>query len=340
MNLDNDKLDATRLTRPPDSGRRARRLRYISLAALATAALAGCGSAHPTGPAAVPATTRTGAGPATATVPPGVASPSPSHASSSPSRTSPGSTHAASKPATASPSKSASGSGGSGGSSVSASCVTSAAKGSCGPYRYAQIEGTSNDPTVNEDVWNPIGGWHQTLYANNPGDWSVVANLPSGNTAVVSYPSSGSNYNERALSSFSVLTSSFSEKMNANNGTSAWAAYDVWFNNWGNEVMIQHDFANNGACPTLATATFGGSNGVPSQQWNLCKYGTELIWKLPYSEHAGRVDILAMTKWLVNNNGYLPQNSKLTAIGYGWELCSTGGQSETFHLSSYSISAH
>ena len=217
------------------------------------------------------------------------------------------------------------------------SCTTSAAQGSCGPYTYPQMQGTSTAPTVNNDVWSPISGWQQTLHANNPGDWGVTANMPAGNTAVVSYPSNEATYGERSLSSFSKITSSFSETMNATSKTSAWAAYDIWGNNWGYEVMIQHDFANNGACSYVATADFGGSNGVPVQKWGLCQYGTELIWKLTSgSEQSGSVDILAMLTWL-ESHGYLPSNSTLTAIGYGWEICSTGGANENFQVNSYSI---
>jgi hypothetical protein len=216
-------------------------------------------------------------------------------------------------------------------------CVTSAAKANCGPFTYPQIEGTSSNPTVGQDVWSPITGWQQTLYANSPGDWHVVANMPAGNTAVVSYPSSGSNYGDRPLSSFSAMYSSFSENMNATSGTSAWAAYDIWLNNGNNEVMIQHDFANQGACDTAATADFGGSGGVPVQHWNFCQYGSMLNWKLPGNEQSGSVDILAMLTWL-ENHGYLPKGSTLGLIGYGWEIASTGGQSETFRVSRFSIS--
>lgn len=222
--------------------------------------------------------------------------------------------------------------------STSYSCTTSAAKGSCGPYTYPQMQGTTSAPTVNNDVWAPISGWQQTLHANNPGDWSVTANMPAGNTAVVSYPSNEANYNERSLSSFSKLVSSFSENMHATSSTSAWAAYDIWTNNWANEIMIQHDFANNGPCSFVATADFGGSNGVPVQKWGLCTYGSELIWKLTSgSEQTGSVDVLAMLTWL-ENHGYLPSNSNLTAIGYGFELCSTGGANENFQVNGYSIS--
>lgn len=249
------------------------------------------------------------------------------------------------KPATSRPSPTSStrsgsaggSSSGSGSSSGRAACVTAALRANCGPFSDSQIQGTSSDPTVSNDVWNPISGWQQTLYANNPGNWYTVATGPSGNTAVVSYPSSGSNYNERALSSFPALYSSFSENMHAQSGTSAEAAYDVWLNNWKNEVMIQHDMVNRGSCPTLATTSFGGSNGVPVRTWTLCKYGSELIWQLSGAgEQSGSVDILGMLKWLVSHS-YLPQSNGLTAIGYGFEICSTGGRPETFTVTGYSV---
>ena len=45
-----------------------------------------------------------------------------------------------------------------------------------------------------------------------------------------------------------------------------------------------------------------------------------------------------MLTWL-ENHGYLPKGSTLGLIGYGWEIASTGGQSETFAVSRFSISA-
>jgi hypothetical protein len=172
--------------------------------------------------------------------------------------------------------------------------------------------------------------------------------MPAGNTAVVSYPSVGQNFHAVGalsqplpLSQLSTLTSSFSEAMNATAGTSAWAAYDIWTS--GGEVMIQHDFAGNGDCSTSATGvTFGGPNGVPTQQWHFCKYGSELIWKLGVDENhkvnqqTGSVDLLGMLTWLVNH-GYLPQNTTISLLGYGWEICSTGGQPETFTVDRFTI---
>ena len=135
------------------------------------------------------------------------------------------------------------------------------------------------------------------------------------------------------------MVSSFSETMNATSSTNAWATYDIWMGN-GDEIMVQHDFSPHAdpECPHVATATFGGSFGVPVQTWGLCKFGTEFIWQLPASasEHSGSVDILAMLTWL-EQHGYVPRNDPLGAIGYGWEICSTGGVNETFQVSKFSI---
>ena len=234
--------------------------------------------------------------------------------------------------------------------SLSSACTVSTAKGSCGPYgNYASITGTTSATNVGNNVWNPISGWHQKLDAVSPGDWSVTANMPAGNTAVVSYPSVGANYGQSSgdaepLSHFSSLYSAFSENMNATSATSAWAAYDIWLgpsskSSATDEVMIQQDFANNGACTAEASAAFGGSAGGPVQTWNLCQFGSELVWKLTGgNEQSGTVDILAMLNWLVAR-GYLANDTGLFSIGYGWEICSTGGRNENFQVSSFSITA-
>ena len=139
----------------PGRGRRLRRWVFISLAVLTVAALAGCDSGHTAGKSAAPAAST-------------AAGPTPTTTSPSPSPTSTGTT---------------------------TTCVTSAAKGSCGPYRYPAITDSNGHNTyVEQDVWNPIPGWSQTLHTTDPGNWNVTANMPAGNTAVVSYPSNGQTY--------------------------------------------------------------------------------------------------------------------------------------------------
>jgi hypothetical protein len=229
-----------------------------------------------------------------------------------------------------------------------AACVTSDKQGQCGPYSDPQIKGTTAASLIGNNVWNPIPGWAQTLYVTSPGNWRVTANMPAGNTAVLSYPSLGANFGKvtnapTPLSAFASIYSSFSENMNATARTSGWAAYDIWLGqgtstSWSHEVMIQHDFAGAGPCPFAATASFGGSGGVPVQTWHLCQYGSELIWKLAGNEQSGTVDVLAMLTWLVNH-GYLPHDAGLWLVGYGWEICSTGGANENFQLNNFAISA-
>jgi hypothetical protein len=220
-------------------------------------------------------------------------------------------------------------------------CVTSTVKGACGPYLYPLIyHSDGQDTFVGQDVWNPIPGWSQTLHVFSPGNWYAIADMPAGNTAVVSFPNVGEEYYyTNSLAGFSSIYSSFGENMHPTGGTSAEAAYDIWLNDWGNEVMIQHDIVNRGSCPVAATASFGGSGGVPVQDWHLCKYGSELIWQLVgQGEQSGRVDILSMLDWLVSH-GYLPRKSGLTDISYGFEICSTAGHPETFTVSRFTISA-
>ena len=130
-------------------------------------------------------------------------------------------------------------------------------------------------------MWNPIPGWSQTLHATDPGNWYVTANMPAGNTAVVSFPNTGQSTTTMdpprwlLLDLLVVFREYEPGERDRRRGS-----LDIWLNNWGNEVMIQHDIVNRGTCPVAATATFGGSGGVPVQNWNLCQFGTELIWQL------------------------------------------------------------
>jgi hypothetical protein len=221
--------------------------------------------------------------------------------------------------------------------------------GQCGPYDYpANTASNGYNTYVGQDVWSPIPGWSQTLHATNPGNWYVTANMPAGNTAVVSYPSNGQgssgNGTAPRISSYSSLTSAFAENMHSGSGTDAEAAYDIW-TAAGDEIMIQHDFsALRPRCsaaagdPVLATVGFAEPGTGTIQDWKFCEYGSERIWQFAGNEQAGSVDIRAMLTWLMNK-GYLPKNSELGLIGYGFEICSTGGQPENFTVSSYSLAA-
>ena len=233
-----------------------------------------------------------------------------------------------------------------------ARCVTSSPKGSCGPYHFSGItaSGGSNTYVLN-NMWAPNAGTTQTLRANGPDSWSVTANSrPAGYTGVQTYPDTQQIYTRTdntpdPLSGFASIISSFTETMNASGGTSAEAAYDIWLGqntatNYADEVMIWNDQANRGTCggaTVRAHASFGGSHGVPQQNWTLCKYGSsELIWYLTSAnEQSGIVDVLSMLTWL-EGHGYLPAGSGLNQIDYGFEICSTPGP-KTFTVDRFAI---
>jgi hypothetical protein len=268
---------------------------------------------------------------------------------------SPAATSSAARSAGPAATSSASRSPGPGTSAAAAACVTTSASGSCGPYTYPQNTDSNGYNTyVGNDMWNAIPGATQKLTATNPGNWNVVANLPAGNTAVVSYPSTSQQYpipngtDPTPVADFASMYSTFTENMNATKGTSAEAGYDIWFDDSGasDELMVQNDMSNRGSCADLgviATVAFGGSGGVPVQKWNFCKYGDELIWQLTpppgdnsavWGVRSGTVDLLAMMKWVINHK-YMAAGSKLDSVGYGWEICSTGGQNETFQITRF-----
>ncbi len=229
-------------------------------------------------------------------------------------------------------------------SSSRAVCVTSAQMGHCPFGRYPDITGASTDPYVDQNVWNPISGWQQTLRATDPGHWYVTANMPAGNTGVISFPNTGFFFNE-PLSGFSSIVSSFTDSIPATAGTNAEASYDIWFNNTGaiHEVMIQNDYSP-GRSPSCGTWTatsvqFGSGNGIPAHPWDLCVSGSTAFWETADGDMpSGNIDVLAMLNWLVSH-GQLPTGVQLSGFSYGFEISSTGGVDENFRVSSFSLAA-
>ncbi len=229
-------------------------------------------------------------------------------------------------------------------------CVTSSQNGSCGPYTFSGISGllSGNRPSVIQDIWNPIGGISQKLTAYSPARWSVTANMPASNTAVISYPDTQQTYTTTSnkpepLSSFHSITSTYAENGPAAKGDDWEAAYDIWAgtgsNNYAQEIMIWVD--NHGQRPAgsqIGTATIGG---VGYQVWSTRgkgAVGNPVSLVLDSNQPSGSVNILADLQWL-ESNGYVPAGSGLNQIDFGFELCSTGGASQTFNVTNYGITA-
>jgi hypothetical protein len=190
--------------------------------------------------------------------------------------------------------------------------------------------------------------------------WSVTAEEPTGNTAVMSYPTTqqltndwcGSGWagcaspTDAPLASLKSLSSSYAETMPHNSGTDAEAAWDIWLSNNGaansNEVMVWVDNVNRGSGGAAKLANYTTPDG---KAWTLYQYGGsggELIWSLGQGSFAqqasGTVDLLSLLNWLASH-GYEGSGTAVSQVDFGWEICSTGGASEKFTLGTYGITA-
>ena len=225
-----------------------------------------------------------------------------------------------------------------------------------GPPAHPKFESTGlnagwTDPetgfNISNDMWNcpQAACGRQEVWANSSGDWGVVSTMAKGNTAVLVYPAVQQQFgaNQPALlGNASELVSTFNEAMPTTAGTIGEAAYDIWLNDWNTEVMIWVDNQHQTFYqPLLGTATFGGqqfriymdhgvSHGYPSGPF---------FFVLQHNETHGTIDILAVFHWL-ERAGYLSAaKDTLTAVDFGWEICSTNGVPENFNISHYTLTA-
>jgi hypothetical protein len=191
---------------------------------------------------------------------------------------------------------------------------------------------------VTQDMWNASNySVQQALYACSYRSWYVVANMnnDSGDGAVKTYPNVHEDFNERKISSFSSITSAFSEH-GPHVGIYEYA-YDIWLNgvasNGSTEVMIWNDnFHQAPSGSVQGSATFSGHG---YQVW---RNGSYIAFVADSNFTAGTVDLLAVFKWIINK-GWIPSTSTVGQIDYGVELVSTSGAPATFSFSNFSISA-
>ena len=254
-------------------------------------------------------------------------------------------------------------------------CVTSSPTGTC-PRGGAYAAGSTNSNKYNTYVANNC--WadpscQQTLSANSVGDWQVTANEPAGNGSVKTAPEVQQQFNnwcaavstwenldpggcgnslmsDTPISAMSQLTSTYAESTPHNSQTIAQWAWDNWLGNdsgYPTEVMVWVD--NNGRCNS---GSFGTQVHAPvtiaGQEWTPHQYphSSEFIWSLDgpggagtcAQQASGTVDLLALLKWM-QANGYAAPGATLSLVDGVWEICSTGGQPETFTVTKYSINA-
>ena len=194
---------------------------------------------------------------------------------------------------------------------------------------------TSDGFDLYNNEWNSSANpGPQKICGNNGHDWQVTSTQRARNTEVLTYPSVQKNYPNRALSSFTSMTSSYAESMNATAGTDAEAAYDIWINDLNKEVMFWVD--NHGQAPAgskVATVTLGGLT------WDYYQTDGYYAFVLNHNATSGTVDLLAGIKYLISR-GVLSSSDKLWQVNFGWEICSTAGVPQTFTMSNFTLASN
>jgi hypothetical protein len=202
---------------------------------------------------------------------------------------------------------------------------------------------TYGGPFLDQNVWAGVTGQTQSMRANSPGDWQVTSYIKPGSNpsnAVTTYPNSGFDINEpnTLLTSMPDITSTFADTVPAaSTGASGWQGYDLWFNSWGDEEMIQTQYVNAAPCSYDAVQQFKEPGTGTEQTFGLCNFGGpggEKVWHLVpdgtvvggnavLNETSGSVDITAMTDYLISN-GYMktstPASTTVTALSAGFEI--------------------
>ena len=229
--------------------------------------------------------------------------------------------------------------------------------GVCGAYDYPKIPMSNGYNTyVSNQAINVHGT--ETVNANSPDDWQVVANLNDCGGCVQTFPDVqqltnnwngsgwGSGSQDTPLASLSKLQINYSET-SPSSGASYEFAPDIWQDNYNSDVMFWVD--TQGRCNTGAFGdTVLGHAVLGGQSWTVHRYGgagAEIIFVLDGADGpgtcaqqaSGTVDIKAGLEWLVSN-GFESGPIVLSQINTGWEI--TQADNATFTVHSYSITAN
>lgn len=232
----------------------------------------------------------------------------------------------------------------------------------CGAYAYPGIPNSNgyNTYVANQNVGG-MPGTTETVYANDPGDWQVVADArPYGYTGVQTFPDVQQLFNNWCGGGWSGCASPTDTPIDAL--SSLWIDYaeesptgpddlyefspDLWLSNYGSDIMFWVD--TKGRCNTgafggtvLGHATIGGQN------WTVHRYGdagAEIIFVLDgpggsgtcAQQRSGAIDIKAGVAWLVAQ-GFVQRGPKVTQLNTGWEI--TSARAATFRVAGYRITA-
>jgi len=195
------------------------------------------------------------------------------------------------------------------------------------------------------DQGQPCGP--ETIYVCSPSSWYVESDQPAGNTAVLSFPGVQENFGTGkgvAISSFHTMTSNY--VVEAPNIGDYEMTYDIWLNGEASagctEIMIWVD--NHGQTPAGSVVTsnvpVGGATydvwRSTGRSWQTISFESTAGFT---TSATGTVDLLSIFNYVVQQ-GWMPSSSSLYQIGFGPEICSTGGMNEKFYVNDFTITSN
>ena len=194
---------------------------------------------------------------------------------------------------------------------------------------------------VNNNMWNSAAG-PQTISACSWQQWSITSNQPgTGSDDSVKTYADTQTHVSHPLSGLSTLPSSFDVTTPAGGGTvpasgKQWnAAYDLWLDNYGTEVMIWNNWTMNWQ---YWYQQYGGVqvtiDGVAYHAYRNSA-GTGLWFIRDQVTNTGSVDIAHVLQWAVSK-GWLRSSQVLGEVEYGFEVAYTGAPT-VFTLNKYTL---
>jgi hypothetical protein len=270
-----------------------------------------------------------------------------SSGASSSSSSSSGSASSGSSSSSGSSGSSSSGTGGDGGAkdSGATSSACTKAKATCNASNTGCNLGSYY---LYDNQWNCGSGsgnhcGPESAYGCDDGNgvvsFVVTSNQPTGNTAVLSYPAIQDNFNSKPLlSSFSSISATFSETSpHVGDYEVAW---DCWFNNNANELMIWVDNYNQVPAGTKVASNVA-LGGRSYNVWSSPSSGTGgyVVFYATATFTSGTVDLLQIFNYAASH-GWIPTTSTVDQLSFGVEVCSTNDQDATWTFSNYSITSN
>jgi hypothetical protein len=195
---------------------------------------------------------------------------------------------------------------------------------------------------VHNNEWNDEHG-PQTLSACSYKSWFVTSDQPgAGNDdSVKTYPGT-QKLVDIPMSALGNISSSFSVATPAGSGTiptasskgKQWnAAYDIWLDDFGTEVMIWNDWTMNWR---FWYGQYGGHQAtIDGVLYNAYHNGDAMWFVRATPVKSGTVDVDNVLKY-AQSQGWLTASQRVNAIEYGFEIAYTGAPTR-FDLLDYSL---